>query len=73
MISKELFMALINHHIGNIYDNDDWIREQLTNKIEKMSERELYTRYKTADTEEKREAARIKYIEKKGIHEDFRW
>ena len=38
-----------------------------------MVMREHYTNYKTASTEEEREKARQKYLDKKGIHSDFRW
>ena len=45
----------------------------LTDKIQKMTDRELYTAYKTAPTEEEREKARQKYLDSKGIAESFRW
>lgn len=35
--------------------------------------RELYTKYKTAPTKEEQEKARIKYLDRKGYHKDFRW
>ena len=38
-----------------------------------MVERELYTRSKTAPTEEEREKARQEYLDRRGIPEDFRW
>lgn len=38
-----------------------------------MVERELYTKSKTAQTEEEREKARQEYLDKRGIQKDFRW
>ena len=34
---------------------------------------ELYTKYKTSPNEKEREQARKKYLDKVGMHEDFRW
>ncbi len=45
----------------------------LTDKVQKITDRELYTTYKTAPTEEEREKARKKYLDSKGIPESFRW
>ena len=45
----------------------------LTDKVQKIIDRELYTTYKTAPTEEERERARQKYLDSKGIPESFRW
>ena len=52
--------------IQNIY-------QVLINKLDAMEKRELYTKYKVAPTEEEREKARQKYLEKVGINKDFRW
>lgn len=38
-----------------------------------MVERELYTKSKTAPTEEEREKARQEYLDTRGIQADFRW
>ena len=40
---------------------------------EAMVDRELYSKYKTAPTEEEREKSRQEYLERKGILENFRW
>ena len=45
----------------------------LSDKVQKIADRELYTLYKTAPTEEEREKARKKYLDSKGIPESFRW
>ena len=49
------------------------IKKGLEAKLEAMVKRELYTKYKTASTEEEREQARKEYLDKVGIHRDFRW
>ena len=45
----------------------------LSDKVQKIADREIYTIYKTAPTEEEREKARKKYLDSKGIPESFRW
>lgn len=52
--------------IQNIY-------QVLINKLDAMEKRNLYTKYKTAKTEEEKEKARLEYLEKAGIPKDFRW
>lgn len=49
------------------------IIDGITDKLQKIADRELYTQYKTAPTEEEREKARQKYLESKGIPDTFRW
>lgn len=45
----------------------------LSDKVQKIADRELYTLYKTAPTKEEKEKARQKYLDSKGIPESFRW
>ncbi|MFR2604348.1 MAG: hypothetical protein ACLTAX_03315 [Waltera sp.] len=40
-------------------------------KLEAMVRRDLYTKYKTAPTEEEREKARQEYLKKVGMHRSF--
>ena len=49
------------------------IEKALTEKLDSMVKRQLYTTFKTAPTEEEREKARQEYLDKCGMHEDFRW
>ena len=42
-------------------------------KLDSMVKRQLYTTFKTASTEEEREKARQEYLDKCGMHENFRW
>lgn len=72
-ISEELFFALLKYHSVEIDDVLPEIKKGLEDKLEAMVRRELYTKYKTAPTEEEREKARQEYLDKVGMHRDFRW
>lgn len=49
------------------------LRKLYMEKLNRMVERELYSRYKTAPTEGQREAARQEYLNRRGVPESFRW
>ena len=72
-ISEELFFALVKYHLLEMDDVYPEIRKGLQEKFEAMVKRELYTKYKTASTEEEREKARQEYLDKVGMHRSFRW
>lgn len=75
-IPFELFHALLDYHLLEKQDDPDLqkrIYDQLLKKLDQIVTRDLYTQSKTAPTAEEREAARIRYLDKKGIHKDFRW
>ena len=55
------------------YNDGEKIIKELKEKYDKIVNRSLYTKYKTAPTEEEKEKARQEYLNKKGIHSDFRW
>ena len=59
--------------LGEIDDVLPEIKKGLEEKLEAMVRRDLYTKYKTAPTEEEREKARQEYLEKVGMHRSFRW
>ena len=59
--------------LGEIDDVLPEIKKGLEEKMEAMVRRDLYTKYKTAPTEEERETARQEYLEKVGMHRSFRW
>lgn len=64
---------LVKYHLG---DDDIWqddIAEELNRKVEAVIARNTYTKYKTADTKDEQEKARIEYLDLKGYHKDFRW
>lgn len=71
-ISQELFKALISHFLMDS-DNSDFITKQLNIKLNKMIEHDLYTKFKTAATEREREQARIDYLDRIGIPDQFRY
>lgn len=72
-ISEELFIALLKYHLVERDDVLSEIKTGLEEKLEAMVRRDLYTKYKTALTEEEREKARQEYLEKVGMHRSFRW
>ena len=72
-IPQELFMKLLRYHL---LDDDNCaadVKKGLEQKMNAMVERELYTKSKTAKTEAEREEARQAYLDKVGMHRDFRW
>ncbi len=72
-ISWDLFMLLIRYFLFESYDTYDEIKLLVEQKLDAMERRELYTKYKTSDSQEEKETARNKYLDKKGYHKDFRW
>ena len=72
-ISEDLFLLLIKYHILEYYNDEEKIVTGLKEKYNSIVNRSLYTKYKTAPTEEEKEKARQKYLDRKGIHSSFRW
>jgi len=72
-IPESLFVALMKYHVLKIEDCLPEIKTGLEEKYEAMMRRELYTKSKTAKTEAEREEARQAYLDKVGMHRDFRW
>ena len=78
-IPESLFYDIIRYYL--IASKGEAIPEELdkrvfnglSDKVQKIADRELYTLYKTAPTEEEKEKARQKYLDSKGIPESFRW
>ena len=78
-IPESLFYDIIRYYL--IASKGEAIPEELdkrvfnwlSDKVQKIADREIYTIYKTAPTEEEREKARKKYLDSKGIPESFRW
>ena len=54
------------------YESEEIIRQGLERKLDTMVNRELYSKYKTAPTEEEREKSRQEYLDRRGIPENFR-
>ena len=72
-ISQKLFVALVKYHLLEMYEEEEGIRKELTSKMDAITKREIYSKYKTAHSEEEREKARQEYLERVGIPESFRW
>lgn len=74
-IDFKLFLDLVSFHLLESEDPDLSKRcaRGLEKKLDTIVARDMYTRSKTADTPEEREAARQEYLDKRGIHRDFRW
>ena len=76
-IDEELFWRIVafvdpdDDCHGATWLEDD-IRKQLDIKIDKMIDRVLFTRYKRSPTGPEREAARREYLDRRGIHPDWR-
>ena len=72
-IPYDLFVALVEYHLAYGDDYAGEIRQGLEQKLDALVRHELYAKYKTAPTEEKREQARQEYLDKRGVFPDFRW
>lgn len=75
-ITFELFLDLISYFFPDDKDcpkgyEADMIREQLRIKMQKIYNRDLFTRYKTAKTPAEREQARREYLKERGITQSF--
>ena len=72
-ITQELFLALVKYHLLETTEEEEKIKKELTDKLDAMAKRQIYSQYKTAPTEEERERARQEYLDKVGILPSFRW
>lgn len=72
-IPYELFFQLLKYHLMDMNESEEKIKEELEKKLNSLVERELYSRYKTAPTEEEKEKYRQEYLDRRGIPKDFRW
>lgn len=74
-ISQETFLKLVQFFYIENHDEDIYksIQSDIEHKIDSVVKRELYTQYKTSNTEQERETARQKYLEMIGMHKDWRW
>ncbi len=72
-IPYELFFQLLQYFLMENYESEETIRQGLERKLDTMVNRELYSKYKTAPTEEEREKSRQEYLDRRVIPENFRW
>ena len=70
---KTLF-SLLNYFLVEPREEDRIaIEKALNEKLEALIRHDLYTKSKTLPTEEEREKARQEYLDRIGMHQDFRW
>ena len=72
-IPQELFVQLIHYHLMEDNSHEGEIKIGLEKKLDAMVNREVYSKSKTAPTEEEREKFRQEYLDRRGIPENFRW
>lgn len=72
-IPYELFVDLVLYHLNDEEDFQDDIRQGLSQKLDAMLNRQFYSQYKTAPTEEQREQARQEYLDRRGVPQSYRW
>lgn len=75
-IEYRLFIELYRLIVHDDVDSEESykrIKHELEVKFQKLVNHELYSKYKTAMTEEEQEQARQKYLDEVGIHKNFRW
>ena len=68
-IPEELFIALMKYHLLEIEE----VQLEIKKALNSISMRLLYSKYKTAPTEEEKEKARREYLDKRGVPDSFRW
>ena len=68
MIPEELFGKIIKYHLLDQEQEADDIRKGLEKKLDAMVNREAYSKFKTAPTEEEREKFRYLQPYKSGGH-----
>ena len=61
MIPEELFGKIIKYHLLDQKQEEDDIRKGLEKKLDAIVNREVYSKFKTAPTEEEREKFRQEY------------
>ena len=72
-ISEKLFVDIVKYFLLEQEELLPEIQKGLEKKLDALVMRELYTKYKTAPSEEEREKARLEYLDKRGVPESFRW
>lgn len=72
-IPYKLFVDLVLYHLNAEDGFDEDIQRGLEQKLDSMLNRQLYSQYKTAPTEEQREQARQEYLDRRGVPQSYRW
>ncbi len=66
-------LEAVKFHLLDMEENLPSIKQGLEAKLDALVMRDLYSKYKTAPTEEEREQARKEYLDRRGVSEKFRW
>lgn len=73
-IPLETLYSLFKYFLIEKTEEDEkHITKALESKLEAMVRHDLYTKSKVAETDEEREKARQEYLDRIGMHKDFRW
>lgn len=72
-ISEELFCELYKYFCLDNQDVYQKCKIELQNKFDKLVNRNLYTKYKTSASDTEREQARQEYLDRIGMHNNFRY
>lgn len=72
-IPEELFILLMKYHLLDMEEVQPEIKKGLMDKMDSITMRLLYSKYKTAPTEEEKQRARQEYLDRRGVPESFRW
>lgn len=72
-IPKELFFILIKYHLMDMEEVQQEIKKGLMDKMDSLVMRQLYSKYKTAPTQEEKEKARKDYLDRREVPESFQW
>lgn len=72
-IPWDLFQKLLQYHFCGAEDVLDDIYKGLSDKLDAMERRALYTAYLTAETPEQRNKARMAYLAEIGVPDAWRW
>lgn len=74
-INRSLYNDIIMffHYGDQTPERRNMIIKGMQEDLDERVRRDCYTRYKTAPTEEEKEQARQEYLDRAGIHKDFRW
>ena len=72
-LQKTKHFKLLSYHLLDKFEEKEEIEKGLEAKLNTMVNHEIYSKSKTAPTEEEREKSRQEYLDRVGIHPDFRW
>ena len=75
-IPEDLFIAMSQYILDPDGRSDEKLRaikQGIRDKVDRMKDHELYTKYKRHPNEEEREKARQEYLNRRAISPKFRW